>query len=442
MFMQIKSLGENASKLSYSLIKHPFKLFKKDNLTAFYSEFSDKLVEFNIFVSFEDYQLRDKNIKKIDGYITDRNYALSSLFCRELKNSFHTAIFNNYKEEELKNIKYNLEIFLSPIVTNLSKDKIDFLFIPLGYEIETNNYFENENNKYKKKYYEYEIKLKINNVFLNKVLMDLLILIPVIDNYSHFNIVDETYNMFEQYFKNYIISHPLKEFIYKRFLRYKKNYINKIEENIKIEQEEDKLYNDKELYTALSEMRYDWFYNKIKEMDIKQVFDIGCGSGKLLEKLQNIDGIDLFGYDCSDSVLKIASRYVNKNVKLLFGSLIYFDESLLNKECFILCEVIEHLKKFQLDLAINNIFNVYKPKYVLISTPNQEYNKYYNLKRNEKRHSGHIFEWKTNQFLDFANKIKKKYHYKFKYEGIGHYSEENNNKIFPTNALIFEKIND
>ena len=93
-------------------------------------------------------------------------------------------------------------------------------------------------------------------------------------------------------------------------------------------------------------------------------------------------------------------------------------------------------------LAINNIFNIYKPKYVLISTPNQEYNKYYNLKRNEKRHSGHIFEWKTNQFLDFANKIKKKYHYKFKYEGIGHYSEENNNKIFPTNALIFEKIND
>jgi len=136
MFLSIKTKGTNADKLSYALMKHPAKIFTKDNLTCFFPKYLQDECEVVISCKFPEYKLwKESNAYDIDGYVTDREYALSSLFLKELKISFNTAINNSYAEDiiEYKDIVFNFEIKLLPFTTSLPTDIIEQLFTGCGY---------------------------------------------------------------------------------------------------------------------------------------------------------------------------------------------------------------------------------------------------------------------------------------------------------------------
>src|SRR4030067_3787562 len=128
MFLSIKTKGTNADKLSYVLMKHPTKIFTKDNLTCFFPKYSQDECEAVISCKFPEYKLwKESNAYDIDGYVTDREYALSSLFLKELKTSFGTAINNSYAEDivYLKNTIMYFEVKLLPFTTSLPIETIE-----------------------------------------------------------------------------------------------------------------------------------------------------------------------------------------------------------------------------------------------------------------------------------------------------------------------------
>ena len=122
---------------------------------------------------------------------------------------------------------------------------------------------------------------------------------------------------------------------------------------------------------------------------------------------------------------------------VFFNSLCYVDSRLCGKDMFLMQEVIEHMASFQLSQSIKNIFEVYRPKIIAMTTPDFNYNRFFEfMKEGELRHKDHKFEFTKDQAVNWANELAVKYNYEFSYEGIGQEKEG----IFPSHGLIFKKL--
>jgi hypothetical protein len=83
-------------------------------------------------------------------------------------------------------------------------------------------------------------------------------------------------------------------------------------------------------------------------------------------------------------------------------------------------EVIEHLDLNRLKAFERVLFEFAKPKTVVLTTPNQEYNVVWDtLEADAMRHEDHRFEWTRKEFSEWSNKIGEKYNYKVEVLPIG-----------------------
>jgi hypothetical protein len=122
---------------------------------------------------------------------------------------------------------------------------------------------------------------------------------------------------------------------------------------------------------------------------------------------------------------------------LFQGSLNYLDKRLKGYDVATLIEVIEHLDQSRLDSLQRVLFEFAKPKTIIITTPNVEYNQLFeSLAKGKFRHHDHRFEWSRNQFQNWANEAAKEFGYEVSFDQIGPYHE-----IFgaPTQVGVFKK---
>ncbi|KAG4081681.1 hypothetical protein H8356DRAFT_1757155, partial [Neocallimastix lanati (nom. inval.)] len=194
---------------------------------------------------------------------------------------------------------------------------------------------------------------------------------------------------------------------------------------------------------------------------IQKVIDYGCNVGNLLEVLKNnSDYEEIIAVDNDENVLKEAyeKSKVTKyfmvylktkplNIKLLKGNIKYADVRLLNSDALICSEVIEHLDNETLEIFPKIVFNIYKPKVVIITTPNCEFNYYfkelnYGTPQQKFRHEEHLFEWTRKEFNLWVKNIAEKYNYKFEITGIGSAPKEivDGDRGYCTQIAIFERI--
>ena len=83
------------------------------------------------------------------------------------------------------------------------------------------------------------------------------------------------------------------------------------------------------------------------------------------------------------------------------------------------------------------MFEWARPKTVIITTPNSEYNvKYEKLSAGAFRHNDHRFEWTRTEFENWANKIADKNNYSVSFEPLGDLDE---NVGAPSQMGIFKK---
>lgn len=431
MFLSIAAKGPGADSLSHIIQKHPGKLFERDNLKLFFPVYEPERANFVAMVEFPEYKLWNADTLDADAYVTSREYALSSLTCREIKTALNTAINGKYKDDGDRakaETPLDLVVEALPIVTKLTDDEIRDLLKPLGYsgyEVETkpgeivfprptmlvDHSYRHAWMPQKTRVLGLTLKCKKT---LREVLRHLLVLIPVLDNYTHYTDLDTLVEELKNYGEGWLDSHPKKELITKRFLRHSKKLIKEFDGDAPKQEGEMEL----EKRINLGEMRIEWFINKVKASGLRSAVDAGCGSGRLAEALLKAGTFEVNAFDCHAKAVFTATKFLKGKGAVFFSSLMYRDDRLLNKDVFCLQEVIEHMPEFQLGRALDLIFGVYRPKLVLMSTPNREYNKVWGIPEGQFRHRGHLFEFDSAEAADFMAKIGS-YGYNVQIEGIG-----------------------
>jgi 3' terminal RNA ribose 2'-O-methyltransferase Hen1 len=109
-----------------------------------------------------------------------------------------------------------------------------------------------------------------------------------------------------------------------------------------------------------------------------------------------------------------------ERIQLFQSSLTYRDKRLKGYDAVALVEVIEHIDLSRLPSFERVLFEFAKPKTIVLSTPNKEYNSIWEkMNPNSFRHDDHRFEWNREEFLTWVTKVAKKYNYEFEIQSIG-----------------------
>ncbi len=427
MILNFNVKGENADKISFLLHKSPNKLHQFSlgfgSAYVFYSKYERNDVSFSLLVDIDPIDLvrgKNKNSQGIFDYVNDRPYATSSFLCSAIAQVFSTALSGRSKEYEhlvKEEMEFKVEVVSLKVKTNLIM--LNKIFDPLGYELEIKSHLLDEKIFGEEESNYVDLILK-NKLTLQSVLQHLYVLIPVFDNNKHYFVNNDEVEKLLSKGGDWIDVHPEKDFITSRYLNSKFIDAKKLESLFSKEQ--NKMIEERKK-NSLNSQRLSQVTDVIESLNIKSLVDLGCGEGKLIKELLNNTSVEkILGVDISINVLKKAARKlkydtVKDKIELVQSSAVYYDERFTEYEAICLIEVIEHIDEQKLYLLKENVFNLVKPKYVIITTPNVEYNTVYEL--DGYRHSDHRFEWSRSEFRLWCEEICNQYNYDVEYFSIG-----------------------
>ncbi|KAG9301776.1 hypothetical protein G9A89_003323 [Geosiphon pyriformis] len=197
----------------------------------------------------------------------------------------------------------------------------------------------------------------------------------------------------------------------------------------------------------------------LRKHQVTSVFDFGCGEGALLSFLVQPfeDGpiVRLAGIDICSEILKSTSkncspwdhdheflRLTPLTVDLYQGSIDVADERLCGYEAVVCMEVIEHVDPPVLEKFFEVVLGAYKPKILIVTTPNVEFNIYfpqlkYGTPEAILRIDDHRFEWTRKEFQEWALSGADKYNYSVEFSGVGRLKDSDPAVGFATQIAIF-----
>ncbi|MBI3258001.1 MAG: 3' terminal RNA ribose 2'-O-methyltransferase Hen1, partial [Ignavibacteriae bacterium] len=325
------------------------------------------------------------------------------------------------------------------------------VFEPLGYEVEIKRH--KLDDKFpewgESKYFTLILR---NTITTKELLSHLYVLIPTLDNDKHYFVSESEIDKLLKKGEGWLKEHPEKQQIIKRYL-VNVNYLSKqalerLSDGDEIS-ETDEETNEKtksiEIKETLHTKRLRLVAEKLIESKAERVLDLGCGEGKLIrlllkEKLFT----EIAGMDVSyNELLKAKERLhfdemspkQKERINLFQGSLTYKDKRLEGFDAAAVVEVIEHLDVNRLKSFERVLFEFAKPKKVILTTPNKEYNiMWEKLQAGAMRHNDHRFEWTRDEFTEWSNSIGERYNYTVELVPIG---EEVENIGAPSQMAIF-----
>lgn len=171
----------------------------------------------------------------------------------------------------------------------------------------------------------------------------------------------------------------------------------------------------------------------------RSVLDVGCGEGRLLAELAARTPIPrLAGVDVSADALHRAARRLElvRQVELWQSSLMYADPRCSGYDAVVLMEVIEHIDRGRLPVAMASVFDDMAPATVVVTTPNREFNARYGLAAGKLRHPDHRFEFDRTEFADWCAAVSSEFAYTHVRGGIGDRDVEAGS---PTQYAVFTR---
>jgi 3' terminal RNA ribose 2'-O-methyltransferase Hen1 len=165
--------------------------------------------------------------------------------------------------------------------------------------------------------------------------------------------------------------------------------------------------------TALHEARLAAVIAAIGETGAATVLDLGCGSGDLILRLVPLAAITrITGLDLDLPALRILQARLDDlpqaergKVQIAHASMTARHAALRGYECACLVETIEHLPLADLNRLERALFGDMRPRHVIVTTPNAEYNPVLGVPAHRFRHPGHHFEWTRDRFGQWAGGV-------------------------------------
>lgn len=178
--------------------------------------------------------------------------------------------------------------------------------------------------------------------------------------------------------------------------------------------------------TWLHEQRLLAALTALKEAAAETVLDLGCGDGPLLTRLaqdpaiKRIVGIDLStkALDRLDGRLRLAPMEVRRKVELVHGSITECKDEFSGFDAAVLLEMIEHIEPDHLSNVERAVFGELRPKAVIITTPNSDFNRLLGVPGYRFRHRDHRFEWGRAKFRAWGDGVAKRREHAVRYDDI------------------------
>ena len=458
MLLQITTTHQPATDLGYLLHKRPGKFQTKalsfGDAHVFYSEASIEKCTAALWIDINPIELskgRNQQFSKsfqLGQYVNDRPYVASSFMSTAIAKYYGSALNGNCKDRpELAKTAIPLEIRLVSVCVRGGEKLIMDLFEPLGYEVISEGGLLDKNFPDWGESPYYKITLR-GTLTVQEVLTHLYVLLPVLDNNKHYFVSETEIEKLLAKGKDWLPSHPKRDLIVTRYLKYKTSYTKRAIDKMSPELNESPGEVIVERKITLHQQRLAKVAEELKASGAKSIADLGCGEGKLMKLLiPDTQFEKIIGTDVSAKSLEMAEKYLylfnatpkkRERISLLHSSLMYKDERLSGMDAAALVEVIEHIEEEKLPLLEGIVFGEINPKTVIITTPNCEYNILYEgLENGKMRHNDHRFEWNRTQFKAWAEKLASEYQYTFQIKPIGEVDETHGAS---SQMVIFTKI--
>ena len=320
-----------------------------------------------------------------------------------------------------------------------ASDSCGRVFEPLGYEVEAVRHPLDERFPEwgESPYFSVTVR---KTTTLADLLTHLYVLIPVFDNRKHYFVGEDEMEKLLAKGEGWLARHPEKEEIARRYLRFQPSLYRMALSRLVLEEEpaegedetpeKEKAEASLEKPLSLNEQRLMTVMAALRSCGAKRVLDLGCGEGKLVrELLKDRQFEEILGMDVSVRTLEVAARHLKlerlpdnqaNRVKLIHGSLMYRDKRLEGFDAASVVEVVEHLDPPRLSAFERVLFEFAKPRTVVLTTPNREYNvTWETLPAGQFRHADHRFEWTRQEFQGWANGIAARFGYAVRFLSVG-----------------------
>lgn len=197
--------------------------------------------------------------------------------------------------------------------------------------------------------------------------------------------------------------------------------------------------------SALHEVRLDHVVSLLARSTARSVIDLGCGSGALLQRCLESGAFDrLVGLESSGVSLRNARERLahwleqpEPRVQLVRGSFQEPNAACSGFDAAAMVEVIEHVPPRDLSTVERAVFEYFRPSFLVMTTPNRDYNPLFGLAPGELRDPDHRFEWSQARFRQWVSGVAKRNGYRVRFGGIGEADPELGS---PSQLACFERI--
>jgi 3' terminal RNA ribose 2'-O-methyltransferase Hen1 len=458
MFLSIATTHRPATDLGYLLHKHPERVHETElgfgKAFLFYPEASEQRCEAALILDIDPIGLvRGKGRAEglLDQYVNDRPYAASSFLSVALARSLRTAMGGTSKERPaLAETPIPLEAVVTPLPARGGEKLVRELFEPLGWTTEIDPI--EGPGRHASRY----VRLRLTGTArLSALLNHLYVLIPVLDDDKHYWVGEDEVNKLLARGEGWLQAHPARELIVQRYLIHRRSLAQLALARLAPEAQEEEASpaakttaeDALEKPIRLNDERMDTVIAALQSLGAKRIADLGCGEGKLIARLLRERGVaEIIGLDPSVLALQRAAKRTKLNepggppegkLRLLQGALTYRDGRIAGMDAAALIEVIEHLDPPRLAALEKVLFGEAKPRAVIVTTPNAEYNALFpNLPAGAFRHPDHRFEWTRAEFQHWVKTIEDAHGYRAELRDIGTLDETHG---APTQMAVFTR---
>ncbi|MEU5581734.1 3' terminal RNA ribose 2'-O-methyltransferase Hen1 [Streptomyces huasconensis] len=296
---------------------------------------------------------------------------------------------------------------------------------------------------------------------LGEALRHLYVLLPVLDDAKHYWVSADEVDKLLRAGEGWLAGHPEQQLITSRYLSRRRSLTREAQERLElarladaddtdvaeIDNAVDEESDTEEKPVPLAVRRREAILAALTAAGAARVLDLGCGQGQLVQALlKDARFTEIVGVDVSMRALTVASRRLKldrmgdrraERVTLLQGSLAYTDKRLKGYDAAVLSEVIEHLDMERLPALEYAVFGSARPRTVLVTTPNVEYNvRWETLPAGHARHGDHRFEWTREEFRAWARRVAERHAYEVEFMPVG---DEDPEVGPPTQMAVFHQ---